>query len=648
MRVAGLLLLLLCPPVLNAAEPAKLDPKVPFRTDSANEHLPWYQLKPGEFPPLHSEHRVGGELVEADFIHRAGQFRRSDTGELVDFTLPPFGSVTYLNAEADLRDVPLGTFLVFFLYQDENGAFTKVAAMRDEYSMLAGQGFTYRLDEARLTEGKLLVTKQNLGEKQTDLGRVELRVTDKTRVWKGDKPAKLSDLAVGDQLLVNLTDSTATNRGRCTDIWVGAETHKLDTERQRKKHNAFLKERGLPAWIDRVDGKKLTVTLLSGQKADLDALLKEDHIVPAQWATEHRRVEAVVANEELRSYNPPVDRKGCTVLEFQSISTDCYGCGGVRWVLSPELLLEGFRKGRIIRLFVHPAWPVKDMPFGESLYDESFVAELIERNPNYYPYRTDFVNKHLPWYQLKPGEFPPHYSEHRVVGELVKVDGAQRSGQFRTERTNELVNFTLPPFGSVKYLNAAAELVDLPLGTRCRFYLYQDSKGAFTKAAVVTDEFTDLTGIRRTYRLDEARLDEGKILVAWRLPPVENEKGEMVKPPDLGRSELSVDDKTRVWKGDWLAKLSDLAVGDELLVNLTGRSATSRGRCTDIYVGTSSHKLATERQRKKHNAFLKEYGLPAWIERVDGNKLTVTLFSGDRAGYQAFFNDVGGQHFDGR
>src|SRR5271155_5376810 len=91
------------------AEP-RLDPKHPFRTDSANENLPWYQPKPGEFPPHHSDHRVGGELVAADFIHRSGTFRVNRTGELVDFTMPPYGTVGYLNAEADLRDVPLGTY----------------------------------------------------------------------------------------------------------------------------------------------------------------------------------------------------------------------------------------------------------------------------------------------------------------------------------------------------------------------------------------------------------------------------------------------------------------------------------------------------------------------------------------------------------
>ena len=190
MRVA--LLFLFCALAANSAELPKTDAAYPFRTDFANGNLPWHQLKPGEFPPVHSEHRVGGELVEADFIHRSGQFRADGSGELVDFTLPPFGTVMYLNTEADLRDVPLGTHLFFFLYQDKKGAFTKAAKLMDDYSLLASEGLTYRLDALKLNEGKLVVIKQSLSEKQTDLGRDELLVSNKTRVWKGDKPDRKS------------------------------------------------------------------------------------------------------------------------------------------------------------------------------------------------------------------------------------------------------------------------------------------------------------------------------------------------------------------------------------------------------------------------------------------------------------------------
>ncbi len=637
MRRAWLLLLPLIGLVAGAG-PAEVDPTVPFRTDLANQDLPWYRLKPGEFPPLHSEHSVAGVLLEADFLHRSGQFRRLDDGVLVDFTLPPFGTILYLDAEADLRDVPLGTLLHFSTYQDEQGGFTRVATIRDEFTMLAGAGLADRLDGIGPGGGKLSVTATKPSGEVGGPGRRELRVDEHTRFWKADKAAKLPDLAVGDALLVNTSGDV-----RCADVWAGPEARGLATERQRGRHKAFLRERGLPAWIDRVEGKKLTVTLL-GDPAGLRALLKDEGIDLAQWAAERRSVDAVVANDELRTYNPPVDRRRSRVLEYPSVSAAGSGSGGVRWVIEPDLLLEGFRKGRVIRLFAHPSWPVVDMPFGESLYSEAPDARPDSVDPNLYPYRTDSGNEHLPWYRPRPGEFPPFHSHHLVVGELAGVDDHGRSGRFRADRTGELVDFTMPPYGSVMYLNAEADLRDVAIGTRCRFFLHQDARGAFTRATVISDEFGHLAGDDLTYRLQARRLDEGSIFLAKQHAPVKNEKEERVRPPDFGRGVFGVDDRTRVWKGDGRATFGDLAVGEELLLNTTGRTATSRGLCTDIWAGSEAQKLATERQRAKHNALLQQRGIPGGIDGVDGKKLTITFFSGSRKDFRAFLNgDPGGQ-----
>ena len=532
MRVWLLAALLLSPLTNYAAEPAL------------------YQLKPGEFPPLHSEHRVNGELVEADFIHRTGQFRTEGTGELVDFTLTPYAAVRYRNAEADLRDIPLGARCEFFLYQDAAGAFTKAAAVQSEPD----------------------------------------------------------------------ADAAA-------------------SEAQRKRHNAFLKVRGLAAWIDRVDGKKLTVTLF-GDPAGMRALFKDEDVDAEKWVKEKQRVAVAVANEELRTYNPPVDNKRAAVLEVQSAPVDNYGCSGERWVIEPDLLLEGFRKGRVVRIFVQPSWPIADMPFGEGLYSERPGVNPGGIEANQFPFRTDFGNAHLPWYALQPGELPPLLSAHRVSGELVKVDAARRSGQFRTDCTGELVDFALLPFASVLALNAEADLGDLAPGTRCQFFLHPDEKGAFTKVSVITDEFTRLADEKITYRVEAAQPGQGKLFVAWKIPEIENELSHMEQPPDLGRGELTTDATTRVWKGDQPAKLGDIAVGDELLVNLMGRTATSRGHCTEIWIGPETHKTATTQQRAKHDALLKERGLPAWIERVDGKKIVLTLINGPRRDeFKKLFDD---------
>src|SRR4051812_27730528 len=69
-----LCLLLLAGPLL-AEEAPRQDPRYPFRTDFANAELPWNQPKPGEFPPHHSDRRMGGALVSVDYYLRKGTFR---------------------------------------------------------------------------------------------------------------------------------------------------------------------------------------------------------------------------------------------------------------------------------------------------------------------------------------------------------------------------------------------------------------------------------------------------------------------------------------------------------------------------------------------------------------------------------------------
>ena len=59
---------------------------------------------------------------------------------------------------------------------------------------------------------------------------------------------------------------------------------------------------------------------------------------------------------------------------------------------------------RVIRLFLQPSWPIKDMPFGEGAYEHAVEPDDVDGDQ--YPYRTDFANQKLPWYRLKaPGQF---------------------------------------------------------------------------------------------------------------------------------------------------------------------------------------------------------------------------------------------------
>ena len=617
-----------------AAEP-RLDPRYSFRTDFANEALPWYQLRQGEFPPYHSDHRAGGELVAADFIHRSGVFRMNGTGQLASFTMPYFGMVHTLNGPADLRDVPLGTGLLFFLHQDANGEFTRAAAMQDDFTMTANHNFNYRLDALKLEEGKLVLTRQKIPAKETDAKEADAKssewlITSETRVWKDETQVKLTDLVVGDELLANFSGSNPQHPRRCTDVWVGAQTHRNVAEKQRAKYATFIKQRGLPAVIAKVEGKQMVVDLLgSDEPADRNALKA---LIAAEFPI-GKSVQTVVANDELRSYWPPVDGKRSNLLKVESTSGGVYGSAGLRLTLEPSLMLEGFRAGRIVRLFAEK-WPVADMPFGEGLNTEMSSMEANEIAPKEYPaqfpYRTDFGNAELGWYQLKAGEIPPRYSQHIEFGELISVDAANRRGQFRADRSGRVVDFTLTAEGafvyfntnmpdntgpirwdsltaSVMYLGTPAELEDMPVGTRCAFHLYQDEKGAFTRASLVTDEFSELAVNKVSWRINALNLPEGRLEVARRLPPRKQPRlSGYDQPPDIGHAWLIVTPETRVWKGTQQVSLTDLSVGDELFANRTGETATELARCTDLWVGLDTQKNATEAQRKKHEARLKQ------------------------------------------
>ena len=191
---------------------------------------------------------------------------------------------------------------------------------------------------------------KNRMEQPPDVGRCKLAIDNTTRAWKGDQPANLTELTAGDELLVNLTGSTATSRGRCTDIWIGAETHKAVTAHQRVKHYAFLRERGLPAWIEEVEGRKLVVTLFYGTNRKDFKTFFDEHFKQGQEMT------FALADDTLRLIEPEASRRAARLTDNRNIPTVAYGCSGTRITLEMGVPNEVMHKGSLVRLFAKD-WP---------------------------------------------------------------------------------------------------------------------------------------------------------------------------------------------------------------------------------------------------------------------------------------------------
>lgn len=341
---------------------------------------PPFLLKPGEFPPAGTAKAVSGELVALDHVNRSGMLRpdRDDTQRRGEwdiarpFVMLPYGSFSYHGAPAELRDIPIGTHLHGEFYADDpppdppgkkkaakDGPppkYTRAIRLEDDFSFSTRQGRAWRVDAIDPDAGTLTLTGVDRDGK-ADPKPTAFKVTPATRVWQGRGFGTLADIAAGQVVQVNLTVCTLKGPGRVTDVWLDAESRAAATARQREVHRLHQRERGLAGWVVAVDNKQGTVevALFDGVDAKLF-----DGLVP------NEPVAAAVAEDSLRTWDQINDIKRGPVLAVDVRKDHNPGDSGVRVRFKPSNLLEGYRPGRVVRLF--PGGKVDDIPREERLY----------------------------------------------------------------------------------------------------------------------------------------------------------------------------------------------------------------------------------------------------------------------------------------
>jgi hypothetical protein len=330
-----------------------------------------YQLQPGQFPPAGSAAPLAGELIQTDHVNRTGQLRpdrrddqrTDDYDRALRFSLLPYGTLRLHGAPAELRDLPIGTHLHGQFYFDDpagrpaRGGSGRAFLLEDDFSFHQRQGRVWRVDAVNLSKHTLTVTGFSLADQKPDPKPTTFQMDPATRVWKGNGFGTLTDLAVGQTLLINVTVATLKGPGRATDLWLDDESRTRATAHQVEVHRSYQKWHGLPGWIDAVDNAKslVTLTLFGG----FDPALTNDFKVKG-------RVAALVAEDSLRSYDQINDRMYAEVLEIRGVPPGP-GSSGIQLVIKPENLLEGFRPRRILRL-LPDNWPLIELPWEETLW----------------------------------------------------------------------------------------------------------------------------------------------------------------------------------------------------------------------------------------------------------------------------------------
>ncbi len=351
----SLLILLLAPASLAA--------------DGDPKSAPW-QPQPGQFPPDGSAIPVAGELILTDHVNRTGQLRpdrrddqrTDDYDRAMNFTVLPYGTLRYHGAPAELRDIPIGTHLHGQFFFDEKGKPARGGSglallLEDDFSAHHRQQRAWRVDSVDPDKGNLTVTGVSLTGGKTEGKPTVFKINPATRVWKSSGFGTLTDIAAGQNVLINITVATLKGPGRITDIWLDDESRALAAARQNEVHRAHQKSHGLPGWIDRVDNgtNTIEVTLFGG----FDPALANDF-------KPNGRIAVLVAEDSLRTYDQVNDRMYAQLLETDSVPP-APGSSGRQFVIRVENLLEGFRPRRTVRLLPE-TWPLDDVPWEEMLW----------------------------------------------------------------------------------------------------------------------------------------------------------------------------------------------------------------------------------------------------------------------------------------
>ena len=373
-----------------------------------------FRPETGKFPPLEKAHSYRGELVFVDHANRRGSIRIQGEGKYFrnkphPFAMLPYGIIRYHNAPAQLRDIPIGTVLHArgFLPPDPklsavpvlpinnrnktagySGKGTAPAEnhlilLEDEPSFCQREGKVWKLQEIELQNlaGKVVARRES--KTASDKGKEETLTFDAaTRIWREREKLQVADLvqegtwpesgkkSLDDQaVLLGITwrptpDGVFT-RFHVSDVWLDDVSIQRAARNQTETHKAFIRSRWMPGWVDAVEYGKfgtatVTATLFGGMEDSLYADFKKGvsaMMNPVENTLKH--THGAIGPRHMACRGPILE---VTRLEGKAP----LGSSGIQVRFKTDLILEGIRPGRVIRI-CPGSWPQVQIPREEYL-----------------------------------------------------------------------------------------------------------------------------------------------------------------------------------------------------------------------------------------------------------------------------------------
>ena len=382
-----------------------------------------FRPETGKFPPLEKAHSYRGELVFVDHANRRGSIRIQGEGKYFrnkphPFAMLPYGIIRYHNAPAQLRDIPIGTVLHARGFLPPDPKFSAVPVLpinnrnktagysgkgtapaenhllllEDEASHCLREGKVWKLQEMELQNlaGKIVARRES--KTGSDKGEEETLTFDAaTRIWRGREKLLVADLvhegtwpesgkkSLDDQaVLFGITwrpspDGVFT-RFHVSDVWLDDLAMQRAAHNQTETHKAFIRSRWMPGWIDAVAYGKfgtatITATLFGGMDDSLYADFRKGvsaMMNPVENTLKHTH----------GAYGPRHMASRGSVLKVKKLQGKApLGSSGIQVRFKTDLILEGIRPGRVIRI-CPGSWPQVQVP-----REEYLGGKLEERFP---------------------------------------------------------------------------------------------------------------------------------------------------------------------------------------------------------------------------------------------------------------------------
>jgi hypothetical protein len=224
-----------------------------------------------------------------------------------------------------------------------------------------------------------------------------------------------------------------------------------------------------------------------------------------------------------------------------------------------------------------------------------------------------------PALSITPGKvIVPTDAMHRIWGELISVDLATRTGKFRKESTDEVMDFTVLPYAELLHHAAFGDLDDFRVGERAIFRMHANDAGQWVWLTYIQDEMNMMNGHKEYFHVDAIAADKGQLTCTQA-----NADKSYVRAKDIL---IQTDADTRYWKAGQPAHFADIHVGDQLRTQTHGVGKGAARVCWEVFLDDASLLKFQDAQKAAHAKRMAQEGAPGYVDALAGVALELTLF----------------------